>query len=91
MDCHSINGQGCTEGVSLSSVGLRRNAEFLKQQLANPEEHVEKNKRAFNFETNLMTNPNLTKKETDAIVAYLQTLRKPVPKKGQKAKYYNTL
>jgi hypothetical protein len=91
MDCHSINGQGCTEGVSLSSVGLRRDADFLKQQLIDPDKHVEKNKKAFNSEPNLMSNPNLSPREVDLIVTYLQTLKKPVPKKGEKSKDYNTL
>lgn len=91
MDCHSVNGQGCTEGVSLSSVGLRRDAEFLKQQLVDPDKHVEKNKKAFNSEPNLMTNPNLAPGEVALIVDYLQTLKKPLPKKGLKSKDYNTL
>lgn len=91
MDCHSIDGRGCTEGVSLSSVGLRRDAQFLKEQLIDPEKHVEKNRKAFNSEPNLMTNPNLTPKEIDLIVDYLQTLKKPLPKKGLKSKDYNTL
>ncbi|CAN5639761.1 hypothetical protein BH10CYA1_BH10CYA1_13580 [soil metagenome] len=91
LDCHSINGRGCTEGVSLSSLGLRRTAQFIKQQLLNPEEHVNKNKKAFNSEPNLMTNPNLTPKEVDLVVSYLRTLKKAVPKKGQKSKNYNTL
>ncbi len=91
MDCHSVNGQGCTEGVSLSSVGLRRDAEFLKQQLVDPDKHVEKNKKAFNSEPNLMTNPNLSPGEVSLIVDYLQTLKKPLPKKGSKSKDYNTL
>ena len=91
FDCHSVNGQGSTEGVSLSSVGLRRDSAFLKQQLQDPEKHVEKNKKAFNSEPNLMTNPNLSSKETDLIVAYLRTLKKPVPKKGERSKDYNSL
>ncbi len=85
FDCHSINGQGCTEGVSLSSVGLRRDVSFLKEQLVDPEEHAEKNKKAFNSEPNLMTNPNLSKREISLIVSYLRTLRKPVPKKGERS------
>jgi mono/diheme cytochrome c family protein len=91
MDCHSINGRGSTEGVSLSSVGLRRNQLFLKQQLSDPEAHVNKNKKAFNSEPNLMTNPNLSNKEIDLIVTYLQSLKKPVPKKGERSKQYNSL
>ncbi len=91
FDCHSVNGQGSTEGVSLSSVGLRRDATFLKQQLLDPEKHVEKNKKSFNSEPNLMTNPNLSSKETDLIVTYLRTLKKPVPKKGERSKDYNSL
>lgn len=91
FDCHSVNGQGCTEGVSLSSVGLRRDAIFIKQQLVDPEAHVEKHKKAFNSEPNLMTNPNLSSKEIDLIVSYLRTLKKPVPKKGERAEYYNSL
>src|SRR6185369_15396951 len=68
FDCHSINGQGSTEGVSLSSVGLRRNRKFLEEQLKDPEEHVKKNSKAFNGAPNLMTNPNLTPKEIKVIV-----------------------
>jgi len=91
FDCHSVNGQGCTEGVSLSIVGLRRDATFLKQQIIDPEKHVEKYKKAFNSEPNLMTNPNLSSKEADLIVTYLRTLKKPVPKKGERSKDYNSL
>lgn len=91
FDCHSVNGQGCTEGVSLSSVGLRRDITFIKQQLVDPEAHVEKHKQAFNSEPNLMTNPNLSSKEIDLIVSYLRTLKKPVPKKGERSVYYNSL
>jgi mono/diheme cytochrome c family protein len=91
FDCHSIDGRGSTEGVSLSSVGLRRDREFLAQQLQDPEEHVRKNKKAFNSEPNLMTNPNLSRQEINQIVTYLQSLKKPVPKKGQQSKWYNSL
>ncbi|CAN5473468.1 hypothetical protein BH10CYA1_BH10CYA1_49930 [soil metagenome] len=91
LDCHSINGHGCTEGVSLSSVGLRRDAQFMNQQLLDPEEHAKRNKKAFNSEPNLMTNPNLTPKEVELVVSYLRTLKKTVPAKGQKSKNYNTL
>jgi len=91
FDCHSINGSGCAEGVSLSSVGLRRNREFLLEQLRDPDAHVEKNKKAFNSEPNLMTNPNLNAKEAAMIVTYLESLRKPTPKKGERSKDYNSL
>jgi mono/diheme cytochrome c family protein len=91
FDCHSINGSGCTEGVSLSSVGLRRNQEFMLEQLRDPDTHVERNKKAFNSEPNLMTNPNLNAKEVALIVTYLQSLRKPTPKKGECSKDYNSL
>lgn len=91
LDCHSINGHGSTEGVSLSSVGLRRDRKFLEEQLLDPEKHVAKNRKAFNSEPNLMTNSNLSRAETALIVTYLQTLRKPVPKPGQRSKDYNTL
>ena len=90
-DCHSINGRGSTEGVSLSSVGLRRNKEFLIEQLQDPEEHVRKNAKAFNQAPNLMPSHELSKKEIGSIVAYLQTLKKSVPKQGEKSKWYNQL
>jgi mono/diheme cytochrome c family protein len=91
FDCHSINGRGSTEGVSLSSVGLRRNKQFLEEQLLDPEKHVRNNKKAFNSEPNLMTDPNLSRKEAALIVTYLQSLKKPVPRRGQRSKDYNTL
>lgn len=91
FDCHSVNGAGSTEGISLSSVGLRRNREFIVEQLADPEQHVNANKKAFNGEPNLMTNPNLSKEELNLIVDYLQSLKKPVPKQGQRSKDYNQL
>jgi mono/diheme cytochrome c family protein len=80
FDCHSINGRGSADGVDLTGVGLRRNRIFLEEQLRDPEQHVKNNKEAFNSEPNLMTNPNLSRKEIDLIVAYLQSLKKPIQK-----------
>ena len=77
-DCHSINGRGSCEGVSLSNIGLKRDRNFLNAQLKDPEEHVRKNKKAFDSEPNLMPNPNLSATEISLIVTYLQSLKKPV-------------
>jgi cbb3-type cytochrome oxidase cytochrome c subunit len=75
FDCHSIHGRGCREGVSLDNIGNRRSKAFLAEQLKNPEEHVNKNQQAFNSDPNLMPDLNLSQKEINLLVSYLQTLK----------------
>src|SRR4029453_11762273 len=72
LDCHLLGGKGCADGVALDDVGRRRTAKFIEEQLADPERHVARAAREFGGEPNLMTAPNLSKPEIDAIVAYLR-------------------
>ncbi|MDX2106918.1 MAG: c-type cytochrome [Candidatus Melainabacteria bacterium] len=74
-DCHSINGEGNKEGVSLDRIGTKRTSEFLLAQILDPEKHVEKNSKKFNDEPNLMPAQEIDKAEARAIVSYLKTLR----------------
>lgn len=91
FDCHSINGVGCTEGVSLSSVGLRRDSEFLRKQVGDPAVHAKQYAKDFNMAPNMMRQYSLSEQEIKALVAYLQTLKKPLPHKGQQSKWFNSL
>ncbi len=74
-DCHSINGEGNKEGVSLDKIGTKRTTEFLLEQILDPEKHVEKNSKKFNGDPNLMPVQEIDKAEARAIVSYLKTLR----------------
>jgi cytochrome c2 len=74
-DCHKINGKGCPDGIDLSDVGSRRTAQFLHDQIKDPDSHVQKNKRAFNFNTSVMADADLSQKEIATIVVYLRTLK----------------
>lgn len=83
-DCHKINGKGCPGGVDLSDVGSRRTAQFLLEQIKDPDSHVQKNKKAFNFNTSVMADADLSQKEIATIVVYLRTLKiKPKTVSGQ--------
>lgn len=74
-DCHSIDGQGNLDGVSLDKIGKKRSREFLIEQILDPEKHVENNPKAFKGDTNLMPPQQLEKAEASAIVDYLKTLK----------------
>ncbi len=74
LDCHSVGGKGCESGVKLDGIGKRRNRKFLEEQLRDPDSHVQKNKDEFHGDPSLMANPNLTEKEIQLLVDYLQTL-----------------
>ena len=74
LDCHRLGGKGCADGVVLDGVGQKRTARFLRAQLQDPEEHVARAAREFKGEPNLMTAPNLSKPEIDAVVAYLKSM-----------------
>ena len=74
LDCHLVAGKGCAEGVALDGIGQRRTAKFLEEQLADPEAHVARAAKEFKGDPNLMTAPNLSKAEIDAVVAYLRGL-----------------
>ncbi len=74
-DCHSIEGKGNLDGVSLDKIAKKRSRAFLLEQILDPEKHVENNPKAFNGDTNLMPPQQLEKAEASAIVDYLKTLK----------------
>ncbi len=76
LDCHRIAGGGLKDGISLDGIGAKRSARFIRNQLSDPEAHVEKNKAAFDGDPNLMPKPNLSRKQIAAIVEYLLSLKK---------------
>lgn len=69
VSCHIINGGGAQGGVSLDN--LKRSKQFIVEHLLDPEEHVEKNAAAFNFDPNLMPSHQLTATEARAMADYL--------------------
>lgn len=73
-DCHWAAGYGDKEGVVLDGISKRRSRQFIVSHLRNPEEHVEKNAKAFKGDPNLMPDPNLSDREIGLIADYLITL-----------------
>ena len=74
--CHSINGEGCKDGMPLDHVGSKRSEKFLYDQLSDPETHVSKNPKAFGGDpVNLMPAPDLEPKQIKPLVKYLKTLK----------------
>lgn len=69
--CHSLDGKGGKLSVALDGVAERRNAAALKRILLNPEKELADSKAKIKM-------PALPFKdgEVDALVAYMQTLRK---------------
>lgn len=74
FDCHRVAGKGSDDGVALDGIAQRRAKSFLQEHLKDPEEHVAHNFKEFGGDPNLMTSPNLSKSEIDAVVAYLLSL-----------------
>jgi len=71
--CHSVAGKGNAKGV-LDDVGGRLSADELRQWLVNPDEMRAKAKAE---RRPLMKSfASLSKEDLDAVVAYLQTLKK---------------
>ncbi len=77
LDCHNLGSKGNTEGVSLDGIGQKRSASFLQKQLQDPESHVANSPKEFGGDPNLMTAPDLTASEINAVVAYLKSLVVP--------------
>lgn len=73
LDCHKLNGRGCVDGLSLDDIGDRRSKEFLNAQITDPEKHIAQMK---SCDPSLMTTPNLSGDEVDAVVAFLRSLKK---------------
>jgi len=64
--CHAINGEGGTAGPDLSDISDRRDAEWLKQFITNPQ-NVKKDAK--------MPSSDLSGDELNALVDYLVTLK----------------
>jgi mono/diheme cytochrome c family protein len=71
--CHSIADKGNKKGP-LDDVGSRLSAEEIRQWMVNPKEMTEKTKSE--RKPPMKAYPNLPKEELDAIVAYMQSLKK---------------
>jgi mono/diheme cytochrome c family protein len=71
--CHSIEGKGNKKGP-LDGVGSKLSAEEIRQWMINPKEMAEKAKSE--RKPPMKAYPNLSKEELDAIVAYMQSLKK---------------
>lgn len=82
LACHSLNGEGNKEGVSLDR--LKRTRTFLIEHILDPETHVEKNSEAYANEPNLMPSYQLTRKEAADIADYLLASTQSKKKKVNK-------
>ena len=69
-NCHSVNHQGSEVGPDLTQVGLRRAPDKLLEFIYDPEDQFP--------DTKMPRFPWKNKQEVADIVAYLQTLKKPV-------------
>jgi sulfur oxidation c-type cytochrome SoxX len=72
LNCHSIRGQGGTQGPDLAQVGVRRSAEWLTNFVYDPSEL---------FPESPMPRPEWkSEQEVADVVAFLLSLRRDVPK-----------
>ena len=71
--CHAIGGKGNTKG-SLDDVGTRLKADEIREWIMSPVEMAKKTKAE--RKPPMKAFPNLSKKDVDALVAYLPTLKK---------------
>jgi mono/diheme cytochrome c family protein len=71
--CHSVAGKGNAKGP-LDSVGGKLTADDIRMWITNPKQMTEKTKAA--RKPVMKEYPDLTKADVDALVAYLQTLKK---------------
>jgi mono/diheme cytochrome c family protein len=71
--CHSIAGKGNAKG-SLDSVGSKLSAAEIKEWIVNPKEMTTKTKAE--RKPPMKSYPNLPAADVDALVAYMQTLKK---------------
>lgn len=72
MNCHSIDGKGNAKGP-LDGVGLKYSADELRQWMVDPVAMTAKVK---SKRTPAMKPYTLSKEDLDALVAYMQTLKK---------------
>lgn len=75
FDCHSIAGKGCENGMKLDSIGSKRTKDFIREHIADPDKHFDKNPKAFDADLNLMPPQNLEPYEIDSLVEYLHSLK----------------
>ena len=71
--CHAIAGKGNAKG-SLDGVGTKLSAAEIKEWIVNPKEMTTKTKAE--RKPPMKAYPNLPAADVDALVAYLQTLKK---------------
>lgn len=71
--CHSVAGKGNAKG-SLDGVGSKLSADEIRQWITNPKEMTTKTKAE--RKPPMKAYPNLPAADVDALVAYLQTLKK---------------
>jgi len=71
--CHSIAGKGNAKG-SLDDVGAKLSEAEIREWITNPKEMTTKTKAE--RKPPMKAYPNLPKADVDALVAYLQTLKK---------------
>jgi mono/diheme cytochrome c family protein len=75
--CHSIAGKGGTAGPPLDGVGVRRGADVIVGQLADPQHLAEQHPEQHRWEPSYMPHPKLTRTEIRRLTAYLMTLPEP--------------
>ena len=71
--CHSIDGKGNAKGP-LDSVGLKLSADEIREWLVHPAEMTKKTKAE--RKPPMRAYPKLAKEDLDAVVAYMQSLKK---------------
>ena len=71
--CHSIDGKGNAKGP-LDSVGLKLSADEIREWMVHPAEMTKKTKAT--RKPAMRAYPKLSKEDLDAVVAYMQSLKK---------------
>jgi mono/diheme cytochrome c family protein len=71
--CHSIDGKGNAKGP-LDSVGLKLSADEIREWIVHPAEMTKKTKAE--RKPPMRAYPKLAKEDLDAVVAYMQSLKK---------------
>ena len=71
--CHAIDGKGNAKGP-LDSVGLKLSADEIREWMVHPAEMTKKTKAE--RKPPMRAYPKLSKEDLDAVVAYMQSLKK---------------
>ena len=71
--CHAIAGKGNAKGP-LDSVGLKLSADEIREWIVHPADMTKKTKAE--RKPAMRAYPNLSKEDLDAVVAYMQSLKK---------------